>query len=249
LRWSSLRAIDRISVALETNRNAYIGFLLELPGAFVRGRTEKEALAKVNSEVTSYLRWLKIAPKSSAYDFVVTQRHQCSLMVEDADNEILLESDRDSIDKKKFTELVKLVRYSGETFLMLYDQCKLKDWIDQTRIRKTFYGESPKIIREIFEHVNGTQYYYLSRTKISFDREGEDFVRRREFCLRKIEELYHKNRNSRVYEVDNELWTLKKILRRFVWHDRIHGKSIVRILQTQKRLNLIEGFSDPFFFF
>jgi hypothetical protein len=131
LRWSSPRPIDRISVALETNRRSYIGFLLELPGAFVRGRSETEALSRINSEVNSYLRWLEIMPKSSAYDFVVAQRHECSLMVEDADNEILLESDRHAIDKKEFSELVELAHYSGETFLKLYDQSKFKDWVDQ----------------------------------------------------------------------------------------------------------------------
>jgi hypothetical protein len=213
--------------------------LAELPRAFVRGRTEEEALSKVDSEIISYLRWIGITPRPLTYNSTVTQRHQCSLIVQDADCEILLESDRESFEGEEFLELVKLVRYSGETFVTLYNQSQLKNWIDQTRIRKTFYGENPKTIQEMFDHVNGTQYYYLSRPQISFDRCENDFMRRRESCLGKLEELYHKNGNSRMWEEDNEYWTLKKILRRFIWHDRIHGKAITRILESQKRLNLI----------
>ena len=243
-----LGATDRISVALETNGIGYIGFLAELPGAFVRGRTEEEALSKVDSEITSYLRWIGITRPPSSYNFAVTQRHQCSLMVQDADCEILLESDRRSVEGEEFLELVKLVRYSGETFVALYNQSQLKNWIDQTRIRKTFYGENPKTIQEIFDHVNGTQYYYLSRAQVPLDRNENDFMGRRESCLGRLEELYHKDGNSRVWEEDKEFWTLKKILRRFIWHDRIHGKAIARILESQKRLSLIGRYDNPFFF-
>ena len=53
---------------------------------------------------------------------------------------------------------------------------------------------------------------------------------------------------DKLFRVDNEEWTLRKILRRFVWHDGIHGKAIVRIMQKQKQLGLIAGFEDPFQF-
>ncbi len=168
-------------------------------------------------------------------------------MVPDADCEILLESDRGNIEGEEFLDLVKLVRNSGKTLVALYSQSQLKNWIEQTRIRTTFYGENPKTIQEIFDHVNGTQYYYLSRTQIPFDQDENDFIRRREFCLGKIAELYKKAGNL-MWEEDNEFWTLKKTLRRFVWHDRIHGKAITRILESQRRLNLIDRYDDTFLF-
>jgi hypothetical protein len=114
-------------------------------------------------------------------------------MVDDADCEILLESDKAIARQSEFEELLKLARYSGETFCLLYDHSELKDWVDETRIRETFYGQNKKTIREIFDHVNSTQYYYLSRTGVSFAKDGnDDFMRRREFCLGDIEKLYSK---------------------------------------------------------
>lgn len=237
-----------LSVALETNGKAYIGFIVELPGAFVRGRSEEEALSKVGLEARSYFSWLgtqDVVPQGTR----VVQRHHCGLMVEDADCEILSDADRGNMAEEEFRSLTDLVGYSGKTFLRLFDKSELKDWVDPARIRKTFYGDNKKTIREIFHHVKRTQYYYLSRTRIPFEEKEEgEFGHIREFCLANIRHIYGKDGNSRLFEVDNEAWTLKKILRRFIWHDRIHGKAISRILEKQKQFGLIPEYDNPFCF-
>ena len=241
-----LKYTEKISIAFETNGEGYIGYIVELPGAFIRGRTEEEAISKVRPEVNLYLKWL--GKKKTDYKIQVVQKHQSALAVEDADNEILLEADKKVMGEEEFRNLVGLVYYSGETFLQLYKKTRFKDWIDELRIRKTFYGENPKTIQEIFDHVKGCQYYYLSRTKITFDKREEDFIKIREFCIEKIEELYRVNNSSLIFEVENELWTLKKILRRFIWHDRVHAKAMTRILEKQRELGIIAKYDDPFHF-
>jgi len=70
----------------------------------------------------------------------------------------------------------------------------------------------------------------------------------RKSSLDSLARLFRKEANSRVYNVENEEWTLKKILRRFVWHDRIHGKAITRILEKQRQLGLIDRYEDLFRF-
>ena len=237
---------DVVSIAFETNGRGYIGFIVELPGAFIRDRTEKEAIAKVSGEVNLYLKWLGIE-QQPGYKIQVVQRHRSSLMVEDADNEILLEADKKVMGGEEFSKLLDLVWFSGETFSQLYTTAKFKDWIDKARIRKTFYGDNPKTIGEIFDHVKYCQYYYLSRMKIMEEVEG-NLMTIREFCLEKLEALYRKHDNSLIFEVDNELWTLKKVLRRFIWHDRIHGKAITRILEKQRQLGVIDEYNNPFYF-
>jgi len=236
-----------ISVALETNGKGFIGFITQLPGAFVRGKTEEEALSKVESEVQSYAKWLRVGPPVR-YEVHVSQRHPCALTVEDADSEILLEEDKSPMNDRKFMELHDLVSHSAETFHALFRGAELEDWVDEYRIRKTFYGDVPKTIREIFDHVNGTQYYYLSRANLRPKERVRDFLQTRQNCLSSLRELYEQQRNDQVFQVDNEEWTLMKILRRFIWHDRIHGKAIVRIMRKQKQLGLIGDFEDHFHF-
>lgn len=242
-----LHKTNKLSVAFETNGKGFIGFVVELPGAFVRGKTEGEALSKINIEVNSYLRWLGYS-KTHNFEFQVIQRHLSNLMVEDADNEILLDADREYLDEKEFKELLNLVHYSGVSFFSLYESSVFKDWVDEPRIRKTFYGENPKTIQEIFNHVSRTQYYYLSRIKLKFSEEETDFLKIREMCLLEFSKIFYGSNNLLVYYIDEESWTIRKVLRRFIWHDRIHGKAITRIFEKQKQSGMIREHIDPFYF-
>ena len=243
---SQIKLTDAVSIAFETNGRGYMGFIVELPGAFIRGATEEEALMKVRREVTQYLKWLGREQKQD-HQVQIVQRHRSSLQVEDADTEILLEADKGAISEDEFRGLYDLVWLSGETILRLYNGSPLKDWVDESRIRKTFYGDTPKTIQETFDHVKSTQYYYLSSMEITTGSE-QDFKAIRKFCLKQLEVLYRKNNNLPISEMDNEMWTLKKVLRRFIWHDRIHSKAMTRMLQKQKQLGLIEGYEDIFHF-
>lgn len=234
------------SIALETNGKGFIGFLVELPGAFVRGRNETEALSKVPREVECYLQWLE-EPFFPPSRVQVVERHFCELAVEDADSEILLSADRDSLDREEFERLVEIARQSGRTFVSLYDQCRLRNWTDPARDRGTFYGGTPKTIQEVFDHVMNTQRYYVSRIGLPAPLKGA-FLDVRESCMEGIAEAFRDNGNAKTYYVDGESWTIKKVLRRFIWHDRIHGKAIMRILVKQKRLGLIDSYEDSFRF-
>ena len=242
-----LKPGDTISIALETNGKGFMGFLVDLPGAFIRGEDEEDALSKVRHEAESYFDWLGIL-RASPTKWQIVQRHYCQLMVEDADGEILLDADRGTLPEEEFQTLASLIHRSARTFKSLYGSSALKHWVDPSRARRTFYGECPKTIQEVFDHVNATQHYYVSRAGLLPSEEETDFLATRNLYADRIERLFRAQGSSRVYDVDNELWTLKKILRRFVWHDRIHGKAITRILAKQKRLGLIESYEDPFHF-
>jgi hypothetical protein len=52
-------------------------------------------------------------------------------------------------------------------------------------------------------------------------------VEARQNCLGALSELFSQQRNDQLFQVDEEEWALMKILRRFIWHDRIHGKAIM----------------------
>jgi hypothetical protein len=234
------------SIAVETNGKGYIGFLVELPGSFVRGRSETELLLKVPREARSYLEWLK-APLALGIQGRVVERHRSRLTIEDADSEILLVADKGPVGQDEFRRLITIVGLSGRTFISLYESSRFKDWVDKSRSRQTFYGETPSTIQATFDHVESVQHYYLSRIGLAVDRE-RPFSDVREAGLSKIRKLFDGQGNSRVYLADGEHWTIKKVLRRFVWHDRIHGKAISRILEAQKHLGLIESYKDPFCF-
>jgi hypothetical protein len=243
----SLTAAESLSVAMETNGKGFHGFIVELPGAYVRGPSEREAISKVPGEAKSYLAWLgqesSRLPKAR-----IVQTHRCKLMVEDGDCEILLANDTSPMSDREFGNLVELVKYSGLTFTRLCDSAEFKDWVDEARVRKTFYGANKKTIQEVFDHVKQTQYYYVSRMGIRLKEDlKESFMRIRDLSLESLAGIFRQKGNSKVTK-DKEEWTPKKVLRRFIWHDRIHGKAITRILEKQRTLGLIDEYEDPFAF-
>lgn len=67
-------------IALETNGIGYLGFLSEFLGAFVRGKTINEALAKVEHEVKIYQKWWGMEVREHIMPEVI-QIHKSSLKV------------------------------------------------------------------------------------------------------------------------------------------------------------------------
>ena len=51
----------KIKAVCEYNELGFLIFAIDYPGAYVRGTTENEALAKFGGELRSYFRWLGAA--------------------------------------------------------------------------------------------------------------------------------------------------------------------------------------------
>ncbi len=238
---------DRLSLAFETNGKGCLGHIVQLPGAYVRGPTEREALSKVESEMRSYNRWLGAKPSPSVRTMIV-QWHHSQLQVEDADSELLLDVDRKPFLDGEFITLLNLVRYSGETIHRAYEKADLKEWVDESRRRSTFYGTVPATIQEMLGHVGSSQHFYMARLGVHLENGTNDFLEIRRRCVDELARLHDSGIDSNLFSSENELWTLKKVLRRLVWHDRIHGKAMIRILAKQQKMGLIDDYSDPFNF-
>ncbi|MCP4568492.1 MAG: hypothetical protein GY841_13020 [FCB group bacterium] len=244
----SLQTYSSFSIGVETNDKGFIGFINELPGAFVRGLTEEEALEKVALEVRRYYRWLDNDPPETV-SIDVTQRIFSLAVVEDGDTQILLNADKGECDRGEFDFWLSLLMQSAETFEHLIEKVKHPGWVDPSRAGSCFYGLRPASIRDINNHVRRTQYYYLSRLGLYPEQSLSSFSGQRREFVDLLRGFYIENNNRPMFNHEREYWTLKKVLRRFLWHDRIHGKSITKILSKQKRLGLIDVFNDPLYYY
>ncbi len=249
-----------IEVALETNGRGFLGHIVNLPGAFVRGRTKYEALKKVPVEAERYLKWADKFPDSQRiFAFFgtsnafkdqgldIVQVHRTQLAVEEADSDILLDADREVLNREQFFLFRDLVIQSGDDVYTLSRESPEPNWSDTAREGKTFYGKIPSSIKETLDHIDGVQTFYLSRIGIEAEPRGT-FLERRDHCMEKLAERFEKKSDGMVYRVDGEDWTLKKVLRRFLWHDRIHARAMARLLIAQQEKGLIMSFDDPFYF-
>ena len=215
-----------MQIIYETNGLGFLGWIADLPGAYIRGKTLEEARGKVNKEIALYNEWLNF---EKAIDMKINEEIKKSdLHIEDADSDIIFDSELIDFDKKEeFLFWCNKVLLSGTKTEEIYKRMKNKSLIDITMKRKTFYGDVYCTINDQYRHIVNVQNYYLNQIGTEMNIADELRLNRIEF-VKKLKEKYLKEGNK-LYRNESEDWTVKKVIRRTIWHDRIHIRAIERM--------------------
>lgn len=228
----------------EYSGSGHLIFLEDYPGAFTRGSTLEQALQKIPDELSRYGRWSGQRPDSpAACDCLITQSKKSGLAVEDADSDILFDSEKLPLSDTEYAKLKSLVLKSGRDFLSLYGSVPAKDQ-ELREPRGTFYGEMPVTASAMYEHVKNVNGYYFAEIAASLDS-NEGLSEGREQGFRKLEARADYLCNEIVDGSFGEQWTLRKVMRRFIWHDAIHARAMYRRARQVFPENEI---SNPFCF-
>ena len=128
---------------------------------------------------------------------------------------------------KEYEELKALALKSAKDFLTLYEAFPDKDRAAYPA-RQTFYGAVPRTAREMYEHTRSVNAYYFTEIGVSADNNDSILdCRRRGFAA--LEAMPGYLENCVLEGSYGEFWSLRKLLRRFIWHDRIHAKAMYRL--------------------
>jgi hypothetical protein len=216
----------RIRCVWEHNGNDTLMYSANYIGAFTRGKTKEIALAKMQQEVNTYLVWKgEIVPESITTEIV--QRKDSTLQICDADSDVLFDEEKNPLSIEEYTQLKELALKSAKDFLKLYDEIPDKNKGILPK-RKTFYGDVPRTANEMYEHTKNVNSYYFGEIGVEVDNNGTIFeCRKKGFELLEQDLNYLNNRV--VIGSNNELWSLRKVLRRFIWHDRIHAEAMYKM--------------------
>jgi hypothetical protein len=71
--------------------------------------------------------------------------------------------------------------------------------------------------------------YRLWQGEVPFDEYDIEIVQEKESGFEKLESMANYLSNDIVTGSYDELWSVRKVLRRFIWHDRIHAKAMYRM--------------------
>lgn len=218
----------KIRCVWEHNGNDTILYSDNFVGAFTRGATKELALEKMQNEIISYLRWCGKEVTESLTPEIV-QEKLSQLEIKDADSDVIFEEEKKVLTSKEYEELKKLALKSAKDFLQLYEKIPDKDE-SCLPFRSTFYGQIPRTAREMYEHTKNVNSYYFGEIGIEVSNENSILdCRKQGFELLEQTEDYL---NNSVYSGSyNEQWSLRKVLRRFIWHDRIHAKAMYRMAE------------------
>ena len=231
-----------IKCVWEHNGNDTLLYAIDYIGAYTRGESLEIAKAKMPGEILSYLKWLG-EDVTDSIEIIITQEKDSDLAIKDADSDVLFESEKAPLTTDEYEKLEALALKSAKDFLALYESIPDKS---ATAIaeRKTFYGNVPRSADEMYEHTKSVNEYYFAEIDIDADNSGNIYeCRKRGFEI--LETKPDSLNNSVIEGSYGEDWSLRKVLRRFIWHDRIHARAMYRMAV---KVFGAENIANPFCF-
>lgn len=218
-----IRAID------EYNGQGHLIYSEDFTGAFVRGETREAAIAKFGRELKQYARWRGFdgMDVTNIKVNIVQEKLSPALRVCDADSDVIFHSELPELDIAQYSELKALALRSAKDFLVFYNSMPDKD-ATCFRPRTTFYGDVPITAREMYNHTKNVNNYYFGEIGVNVGNEPDILSCRLE-GFNKLEAQADFLQNTVFIGNGGESWTLMKVLRRFIWHDRIHAKAMYKL--------------------
>ena len=231
-----------VNCVWEHNENDTLLYANDYVGAYARGENLEVAIAKMPQEIASYCKWCG-KDVCENIEVAIVQEKQSDLAIHDADSDVLFEAEKAPLSMEEYQKLKALALKSAQDFLTLYRSIPQKD-ATISPARKTFYGQVPRSANEMYEHTKSVNAYYFAEIDVDADNAGDIYECRKrgfEALERKADFL----ENALVEGSYGEDWTLRKVLRRFIWHDRIHARAMYRMA-----INLFgkENIENPFCF-
>ncbi|MBO4383884.1 MAG: hypothetical protein J5854_00495 [Clostridia bacterium] len=216
----------KIRCVWEHNGNDSLLYAENFTGAFTRGGSLEEALAKMPEEIRRYRLW-KGEPPFDIIDPEIVQEKQSDLQIKDADSDVLFKTEEAPLSAEEYLHLKSLAMKSAEDFQALYLSFPDKNK-SANPMRKTFYGDVPRTAEEMYRHTKNVNAYYFSEIGVDADNEGSIVsCRARGFdALEAIPDFLSMEAVTGSYD---ERWSVRKVLRRFIWHDRIHAKAMYKM--------------------
>ena len=216
----------KIGCIWEHNGGDSILFADKYVGAFTRGSSKDLALQKMPAEIRSYIRW-KGGVIPDHFEFEIIQEKRSELTVSDADSDVIFDSERKELSAAEYADLKALALKSAQDFWALYQAIPDKNK-SCLPVRQTFYGQVPRTAHEMYEHTKNVNDYYFGEIEVSADNAG-NILECRERGFAALESRPDFLKNAVFVGSYDEEWSLRKMLRRFLWHDRIHAKSMYRM--------------------
>ena len=216
----------KINCIWEHNGNDSILYADGFVGAFTRGASKEEAILKMPKEIRRFQLWQGETPLDD-YDIEIVQEKRSDLQIRDADSDVLFTSEEKPLSAEEYQRLKSLAMKSAVDFHTLY-----VSFPDKSKsvlpYRKTFYGSVPRTAEEMYQHTKNVNEYYFSEIGVKADNEGT-IVSCRARGFEALEAITDYLSFEAVTGSYDEQWSVRKVLRRFIWHDRIHAKAMYRM--------------------
>lgn len=232
-----------VRVGIENNNdNRSIAWALEHPGCFAYGRDGEEARANMTGAVQDYAAWIRQhgMPWMDGEPVEITVEETFDAYVVHHEPDGAGDAAQDYMVESFFVyDAEPLSGTEVERALKLLD-CGRRDLLEAVKglsaeqLNEKRPGERWSI-NGILNHVAGSEWWYQERLGMRFpDREDDlppDPLEALELVRTHFTSVLPRQTGVHsVLEVDGEMWSPRKMLRRAAWHERDHTQHIRKLL-------------------
>ncbi len=220
-----------LPLRLEDIEGVYILHALDLPGCYSEGATEGKAIRNFASTLASYRDWLvthgELVPVLPE-EFDVAERLASYTLADGYEVNAIFEPERSPPSWEFLTLSIRLLRYSGADLLSAFESIP----IDQREASLAVGARTPK---QILEHVARAEWWYLSHlADVPGALPGDQapgtpaqFEAVHATLIEWLTDIPAERMGAIVVDREEE-WSVRKLLRRALWHERAHTAELAR---------------------
>src|SRR5690625_4653371 len=210
--------IIKNNTIVEYNKEGYLMFSESFPGAYTRGREYEVALSKFPGEIKRYSRGAGIDYlETDLVESVIVQSKESELQINEADSDVIFLSEQAPCSIQEYEQMKARVLKSAYDFQVLYDSIPDKNYTSLKK-RKSFYGAVPRTAKEMYDHTNSVTNYYTGEIGVRINNLDHIYQNRMQ-SIKAIESTDDYLANKTFCGSYGEQWSLRKVLRSFIWHD------------------------------
>ena len=221
--------MSELKAVLEYNDKGVTLWSAAYPGVFARGKTAEEAAKKLPAACRRFRLWAKLSPASAnteGEDIHYIQKIKADAALDEGFTNALFSDEKLPMDMAQYTSLKSLCLASAKDFETLFASIPQKDRA-LLKSRRTVYGKVPVTSRDMLAHVQAEQRRYASLFGISLCG-AQGLLAERKLLFSGLEAQPGFLSDRVFISSDGELWSIKKLMRRLLWHDSIHGRALYR---------------------
>lgn len=230
--------MSTFSVSVEVGGDRWCTiWVTELPGLFVNMASERAALRALPQHISAYSAWLRghgeAVPQPKSVQVKILERHRVRAPMRWGDYHVLHTFERAPVTPD---EVARALRWMG---ILRSETLALVDSLPRGALDWTRPGQTRTIKRHL-EHIAAGERWYLRRLALGpFPALGrtrnpvERLARVRMLVGWRLLRLSSEER-ARIVQTDGKWWSARKMLGRFLYHERYHIRSIARIARYYK---------------
>jgi predicted RNase H-like HicB family nuclease len=220
----------RIAVE-DMEQNHWVAWALDLPGCFSAARTQEEAVIMAPTSISQYLTWLKNhgyrdLPRQDRIEIEVVEEFKSYVSDGMYVINAFFEDDKRPLQEEEVEFGIWLLDRTRE------DLGDVVETISTEKLNKSIPGEVQGSILGIIEHLAWSEWWYLDRIGLAFERSRmptDPLMMVRAIRKHTLDQLAQLIDIDQITPSRGEYWSPRKVLRRTIWHERDHTNHIAKL--------------------